>query len=86
MAALLASVQAAAASETSRAAAAVAAADQRLREAERVSESRLERFKERTSRENDEMRRRVRAEAEANAKRVSSRSVGSIRMNAGSLI
>ncbi len=66
----LEAANAAAVSEASRAAAATAASDARVREVERACESRLERFKERTSRENDEMRRRVRAEAEAEAKRV----------------
>lgn len=59
------------ANEGARADAAIAAAEHRFREAERAGEARLERFKERTSRENDEMRRRVRAEAEIEAKRVS---------------
>lgn len=66
----LEAAKAAAASEASRAAAATAGSEARIREVERACESRLERFKERTSRENDEMRRRVRAEAEAESKRV----------------
>ncbi|GLI62766.1 hypothetical protein VaNZ11_005510 [Volvox africanus] len=66
----LAIAQANAAADTARAATVIAAAEQRVREAERAGEARLERFKERTSRENDEMRRRVRAEAEADAKRL----------------
>ncbi|GIL69360.1 hypothetical protein Vretifemale_325 [Volvox reticuliferus] len=67
---MLAVAQANAVADTARAAKVIAATEQRVREAERAGEVRLERFKERTSRENDEMRRRVRAEAEADAKRL----------------